>query len=127
MTFEQQNGSILEVKPEAKILSIHTIEDAFGIFPDYLICNSIPASKNANGIETSLGVYEFDFEKMAQTYDAISVSREVTNGDDQYNGQFSPFADWGIASTLWFNTNHLELVKELTTEQLKKMRMNTIY
>ncbi|MED1060413.1 MULTISPECIES: hypothetical protein [Bacillus] len=35
------------------------------------------------------------------------------------------FAEWGIASTLWFNTDHLELENELSTEELKALLINS--
>ncbi|WP_144477478.1 hypothetical protein [Bacillus thuringiensis] len=127
--FQHSNplGFVFNVKPEANILTLKTVKDALELFPSYLISTFVQAPKNLHGKEVAIGVYKIDFEKMSQTYDAISVSHDVANGDIQHNGKFSPFADWGIASTLWFNTNHLELVQELTTAQLKEKQMNTTY
>ncbi|MGQ8855396.1 hypothetical protein [Bacillus sp. SRB_8] len=127
--FEYSNplGFVFNIKPEANILTLNTVQDALEILPSYLISTFIQAPTNLRGKEVAIGVYEIDFEKMSQTYDAISVSHDVANGEIQHNGKFSPFADWEIASTLWFNTNHLELVQELTTAQLKEKQMNTTY
>lgn len=124
--FEYSNplGYVFNIKPEANILNLNTVKDALEILPSYLISTFVQAPTNIYGKEIAIGVYKIDFEKMSQTYDAISVSAEVANGDIQYNGKFSPFADWGIASPLWFNTNHLEQIDKLSTEKLKELLMN---
>ncbi|MEW4236008.1 hypothetical protein Q0N71_23040 [Bacillus thuringiensis] len=117
-------GIVFNIKPEANILNLNTVKDALEILPSYLISTFVQAPINIHGKEVAEGVYEIDFEKMSQTYDAISVSDEVANRYIQYNGKFSPFTDWEIASTLWFNTNHLEQIDELSTEKLKELLMN---
>ncbi|MEI2319015.1 hypothetical protein [Bacillus paramobilis] len=116
-------GFIFNVKPEANILILNTVKDALEILPSYFISTFAPAN-TINGIEINIGIDKIDFEKMSQTYDAISVSHEVANGDSKHDGRFSPFADWGIASTLWFNIDNLELENELSTEELKELLMN---
>ncbi|MCU4979599.1 hypothetical protein OB987_18400 [Bacillus cereus] len=117
-------GFVFNVNPEANVLTLNTVEDALKILPSYLISTFVKAPTNLYEKELAIGVYKIDFEKMSQTYDAISVSEEVANGEIQHKGKFSPFADWRIASTLWFNLDHLELESKLSTEELKALLMN---
>ncbi|MDP7989457.1 hypothetical protein Q9B79_06620 [Bacillus sp. MHSD_36] len=125
--FESDNppvGYVFSVNSQANILNLNTVKDALDSFPNYYISTFSPAPIRLDGTESHIGKYKIDFEKMAQTYDAIRVSHEVANGDVQHNGKYSPFAEWRIASTLWFNTNHLEQTDELSTEKLKELLMN---
>ncbi|KAA0775802.1 hypothetical protein DN392_12690 [Bacillus sp. BB51/4] len=124
--FEHINplGFIFKVNPKANILTLNSVKDALDILPEYHISTIFPAPTRPDGTEVGVGTYKIDFEKMSKTYDAISVSREVARADIRHNGRYSPFADWGIASTLWFNTDHLELEMELSTKELKELLMN---
>ncbi|MED2125439.1 hypothetical protein P4V88_05805 [Bacillus thuringiensis] len=126
--FEYDNplGFVFNANPKANILILNTVKDTLEILPAYFISTIVPARTRLDGTEVCVGTYEIDFEKMTLNYDAIRVSNEVARADMQYNGKYSPLADWGIASTLWFNTSHLELVDKLSTEELKGLYMNAI-
>ncbi|MDA2420707.1 hypothetical protein PDN55_11430 [Bacillus cereus] len=124
--FESDNliGHVFSVNPQANILTLNTVKDALDILSIYRISTRVQPSRGLDGTETTIGQYKIDFEKMSQTYDAISVSHEVANGDSKHDGRFSPFPDWRIASTLWFNIDHLELENKLSTKELKALLMN---
>ncbi|CAM3855567.1 hypothetical protein BAQ46_00755 [Bacillus paranthracis] len=122
--FEVASGVRVNVDPKANILTLNKVKDALEILPEYRISTIYPAPTRPGGTEVGVGTYKIDFEKMSKTYDAINVSREVARADIRHTERYSPFAGWGISSTLWFNTDHLELESELSTKELKELLMN---
>ncbi|MED4749932.1 hypothetical protein [Brevibacillus choshinensis] len=115
-------GFIFDCDPAAKILDINNIPDAIEIFEDFNLGVFIPSFKNLVGEETALGVYKIDFESMARQYDAIHVSGDAVRIHKKHQGRFSPFADWNVDSTVWFNINRLKLIETLDYETLLELK-----
>jgi hypothetical protein len=115
-------GFIFECDTEARVLEIMNVSDAVDVLDKYCLEVLISPPTRPDGEEIALGHYKIDFESMAQIYDAIHVAGEAVRIYEQHNGRFSPFADWLVDSTVWFNTKHLKLIGTLDYPQLLALK-----
>ncbi|PKR82397.1 hypothetical protein [Heyndrickxia camelliae] len=92
-------GYLINVSNDAKVLYVDTLEKAKEVAKKYYL---------GSFLTTDI----FDFEKMSKEYDGINVS----------NGgllKISPFWEWNIESTLWFNVSKLEVTETLKVLKFK--------
>ncbi|MBL4968970.1 hypothetical protein J9345_11555 [Bacillus subtilis subsp. subtilis] len=115
-------GYLFKVDDQAKVLDIDNLEKAFQVLDEFCIGTVFKSPVGFDGKEVSCSTYKIDFEKIALSFDAVSVSGDACNLHLQYKGKYSPFASWSLESTVWFNLEHLTLIKELSHSELMNFR-----
>lgn len=87
---EGMKGYIFEVFDDANILYVDSLEIANIVAKEYFV-------------ERVMTTSVYDFEKMSLEYDAINLKGEALS-------RHSPFSEWYIESTLWFNVKKLRII-----------------
>ena len=93
-------GYLLKVKSEARVLEVNSVKYAKEVAQKYFV-------------NDSLGANEYDYEKMSLEYDGVRVSEEALL-------QQSPFREWEIECTLWFNSKVLSVEKVIDVQKWMK-------
>lgn len=117
---EDAKGYVLECEPSSNILSINTVSEALAALDKYCIEQTIFARRD--GEEYALGLYVIDFELISKHFDAIHVTGEAVQIYKKHKGRFSPFADWLVDSTVWFNANRIKLIETLDNHTLLELK-----
>lgn len=92
-------GTLLQVVGNPNILSIKTVEQAKKVASTYFL-----------GQVLTLNCY--DYEKMTEYYDGIRIYGEALH-------EGSPFWEFNLESTLWFNVNHLRVLEKIVVLKYK--------